>query len=202
VAPRWLSALLATCAVACVNPATTVIPNPIVHHGLVANMVPQADTERAGYFGLPAGAFTNEASIVALDPQNICFAVTLRVEGQSPQLAQLSGWRVYLRGDPSVENMQPVFGPPTAPSVLSLPGSIPHQEFMGYSPYCGRWGCNSSPRYLTVREPANIHVVAQSGSVCFAHGGAINAGTREITLHLDAHGDVMRRLAFRWQLAP
>jgi hypothetical protein len=198
---RFLALVPALLAEDCVSAATTVIPNPAIHHSVAANLVPQADTERASFYDIPNLAFVNEATLLTLDGQNVCFAVTLRVEGQQPQLAALTGWRVYLRGDPDIEIMQPVFGPPTAPSVHTFQGSIPHQEYMGSLANCGRWGCSSSPRYMTVRQPANIPVITESGSVCFAHGGSVNAGTRQITLHLDAHGDMTRRLAFRWQFA-
>jgi len=189
----------------CVVAATTIIPNPVTHAGVIAaNRIVSADSERAGYFAVPPMAFANEATLVMLDAQRACFAVTLRVERASQQLAVPQGWRVFLRASGGFENMQPIFGPPAQMYTQNFAGSVPRQQFMGYYSDCMRIGygmnCTQRPRYVTVREPATIPVSTASSSVCFEHGGRINADTGDVTLHLDAPDDVTRRLAFRWQL--
>ncbi len=197
--------VLAFASSSCVVAATTVIPNPITHAGVVAsNSIVSVDNERAGYYGVAAPVFANDASLLVLDAQRVCFAITLRVERSNQQLALPQGWRVFLRASGGLEDMQPVFGPPSPVSSQSFPGSIPRQQFMGMYTDCMRIGygmnCTQRPRYVTVRDPAMIPVSAGSSSVCFAHGGRITADTAEITLHLDAPDDVTRRLAFRWRL--
>jgi hypothetical protein len=189
----------------CVVAATTVIPHPVTHAGVVAtNRIVSLDRDRAGYFGLAEGVFAQEASLLLLDAQRACFAVTLRVERTTEALALPQGWRVFLRGSGGLEDMQPVFGPPAPVMVQNFPGTIPRQHFLGYYTDCVRMGygtsCTQRPRYVTVREPAMIAVAAGTSSVCFAHGGRITANTDEITLHLDAPDDVTRRLAFRWRM--
>jgi hypothetical protein len=196
-AAAWLSS--------CVVAASTTIPNPVTHAGMIAtNRIVWFDHERAGYFTLPTAAFANEASLLVLDSQRACFSVTLRVESGQRQLATPQGWRVFLRGSGGFENMQPIFGPPASQYQQTFPGSIPRQQFMGYYTDCMRMGygmnCTQRPRYAVVREPAMITTATGASSVCFAHGGQINGDTSEITLHLDAPDDVTRRLAFRWQL--
>lgn len=209
---RILNGIVSTAMVAaavattggCVSAVTITIPNPLTR-GLVANRIPNADESTASYFGLPYGTFTSEASLVSLDPQRACFNVVLRVEGSHAQNATPANWRTFLRGDPNVENMEPIFGPPAPQQAMQMQGSIPRQRFAGYYTTCTRYSygtrCSQQPRYITVREPAIITVITGGGSVCFAHGGQITPRTEQVTLHLDDQQNVSRRLAFRWRFS-
>ncbi|MEI8258332.1 MAG: hypothetical protein WCJ30_21865, partial [Deltaproteobacteria bacterium] len=88
--------LLAMSSSGCVYAATTVIPNPITHAGVVsANRIASVDSERAGYYAVTPTAFANEASLLVLDAQRACFAVTLRVERANQQLTLPQRWRVF-----------------------------------------------------------------------------------------------------------
>jgi hypothetical protein len=189
----------------CVTVSTTVIPHPATHGGTIgANRVPFVDRERAEYFAIPPLALASEASLLTLDPQRACFAVTVRAEQANQHLASAEGWRVFLRASGGYQNMQPIFGPPAPTYHQTFAGSVPRQQFAGYYMDCMRVGyamnCTQRPRYVTVREPVPVTIVTGSSSVCFAHGGRIDANTTEVTLHLDAPDDVTRRMAFRWHL--
>jgi hypothetical protein len=189
----------------CVSVATTVILHPITHGGTIAaNRVPFVDQERAGYFAIPARALSSEASLLTLDPQRACFAITLRAEQANQHLASPEGWRVFLRASGGYQNTQPIFGPPAPTYHQTFAGSVPRQQFAGYYMDCMRVGyamnCQQRPRYVTVREPVPVTIVTGSSSICFAHGGRIDANTSDVTLHLDAPEDVTRRMAFRWHL--
>jgi hypothetical protein len=203
---RIVLALVLLASSGCVSAVTVQIPHPLTRGGVVANRIPQSDYDRASYFGLPPNTFTSEASLVTLDAQRACFALTLRVDGDQANLANPGEWRVYLRGDPNVENMEPVFGPPGPQTVTPMQGSIPRQQIAGYYTTCTRYSygvqCTQSPRYVTVRYPALINVVQGGGSVCFAHGGTINRGTEQITLHIDDPNNALHRMAFRWRFIP
>lgn len=189
----------------CVHAVTVQIPNPLTR-GLVPNRIPNEDQSTANYFGLPYNTFTSEASLVSLDAQRACFNVVLRVDGEHAPLATPANWRTFMRGDPNIENMEPIFGPPAQQQMQQMQGSIPRQRFAGYYTSCTRYSygtqCTQQPRYITVREPAIITVITGGGSVCFAHGGTVNPRTEQITLHLDDQQNVSRRLAFRWRFTP
>lgn len=185
----------------CVTAVTVQIPHPLTR-GLVQNNVPVADDERAAYFTLPPGTFLRTASLVQIDAQRVCFAVTLAADGNRTQLADMGGWRTFLRSD-GFESMEPVFGPPAAQSVIPMRGTIPRQQFAGYYTSCTRYSygtrCTQQPRYITVRDPAVINVVRGGGTVCFQHNGRINATTEQVTLHMDDPVTVTNRMAFRWR---
>jgi hypothetical protein len=190
---------------ACVSVATTVVPHPITHRGLVAqNRVPFVDQERAEYFGIAPAALASEASLLALDRERACFSVTLRIEQANQHLANTDAWRVYLRASGGYQNMDPIFGPPAPNYQQTFAGSVPRQQFAGYYTDCMRVGygmnCMQRARYVTVREPVAVTIVTGNTSVCFAHHGRIDANTTDVTLHLDAPEDVTRRMAFRWHL--
>jgi len=190
----------------CVRAVSIDIPHPLTRGGVVPNRIPHVDVDTAAYFGLPYGTFNREASLVSLDAQQACFAVTLRSDGDHGDLATLSAWRVFVRGDPNIELMSPVFGPAAAQNVLPMQGSVPQQRYAGTYTTCTRYSygvqCTNHPRYITVRVPAIVNVVTGGGAVCFPHGGTMNRATQQITLHLDDPGNVSRRLAFRWRFIP
>lgn len=206
---RWTWGVLASVmltASGCVTAVTAQIPHPLIRGSVAPNRLQQADYDRASYYGLPSNTFTSEATLLSLDAQRACFGVTLRIDGDHANLATLGQWRVYLRGDPNIELMEPVFGPPGPPTVTPMHGSIPRQQFAGYYTSCTRYTygtrCTQEPRYITVRYPAVVNVVSGAGTVCFAHGGAINPRTEQITLHLDDPDNSLHRLAFRWRFIP
>jgi hypothetical protein len=201
-----LMALAALGASGCVNAVTVQIGHPLTRGGVPQNRIVQADEDRASYLGLPPNTFRNEASLVALDAQRACFALSLRIDGDHANLANPADWRVYLRGDPNIENTEPVFGPPAAQQVTPMAGSIPRQQLAGYTTNCTRIGsgvrCSQNPRYVTVRYPATINVVSGGGTVCFVHGGSVNRATEQLTLHMDDPNNALHRLAFRWRFIP
>jgi len=186
----------------CVNAVTVQIPHP-VKYGLQPNRIPQSDIERSNYLGLPSNTFTSEASLISVDANQVCFGVTIRIDGDRAQLADLSQWRVFMRGDPRIEIMSPVFGPPAQQTAVQMQGSVPRQQLVGYTTQCHRYGnsvqCSQQPQYVTVRVPAIVNVLTGGGSVCFAHGGIVNLATEQLTLHLDNPNVVTHRMAFRWR---
>lgn len=190
---------------ACVNTVSVQVPNPLVRGSVTPNRVPLTDVARAEQFGLPSSTFSSEARLIVLDSERLCFDVSVRVDGARSNIARLDGWRVFIRGD-GWENLEPVFGPAYPLTVIPMAGSIPRQQFAGYSQNCIPMGrgmsCTPQPRYVIVREPATIQVMAGRGTACFNHGGRMTRATREVTLHLDDPNDVGYRLAFRWQFTP
>ena len=186
----------------CVRVTSIDIPHPLTHGGVVPNRVSNPNMESSNYYGLPPATFQDDASLVSVDAQQACFAVTLRSDGDHANLATLSGWRVFMRGDPSIENMSPVFGPAAPEAVQPMQGSVPRRQYAGTYTSCVRYSygtqCSQQPRYITVRVPAIVNVVSGGGAVCFAHGGTVNRGTQQLTLHLDDPNNVSRRMAFRW----
>lgn len=212
VVPRFLRlhmprALVLASAVisACVSTVSVRVPHPLVRGAVTPNSVPQTDVARAEMFALPDPTFVSVARLITLDAERICFDVSVRVDGARQNVARLDGWRVFLRGD-GWENLAPVFGPAYPLTVIPMAGSIPRQQFAGYSQNCMPMGrgmsCSPVPRYIIVREPATIQVLAGRGTVCFNHGGRITPATREVTLHLDDPEDVGYRMAFRWEFMP
>lgn len=193
-------------ATGCVRAISIDIPHPLTRGGVAPNRIPNPDEADSETYGLPYGTFQDEASLVSLDAQQACFAVSLRTDGDHPDRATLSYWRVFLRGDPNIENMSPNFGPAMAQSVQPMQGSVARQQYAGTYTTCTRYSygtrCEQHPRYITVRVPAIVNVITGGGTVCFAHGGTINRATQQITLHLDDPNNVGRRIAFRWRFIP
>jgi hypothetical protein len=190
----------------CPREISVEIPHPLTHGGIAPNRLPNPDPAMADRYGLPLGTFQDDASLAVLDAQRVCFNVALRTVGDQAELATLHNWRVFLRGDPNIENMSPVFGQPAELSDTIMQGSVLQQQYAGTYTSCTRYSygvsCNQYPRYITVRVPAQVHVIQGGGAVCFAHGGTINRATREITLHMDHPRSVATRVAFRWRFVP
>lgn len=207
---RGLVAVLAVGAlgssVGCVRAISVDIPHPLTRGGVQPNRIPNPDESDSRYFGLPIGTFQDEASLVSLDAQQACFTVTVRTDGDHANLGTLGNWRVFLRGDPNIELMNPTFGPPAQQTVVAMQGSVPQRQYAGTYTTCTRYTygtrCEQHPRYITVRVPAIVNVVTGGGAVCFAHGGTINRATQQVTLHMDDPGNVGRRVAFRWRFIP
>lgn len=190
----------------CLTAVSIQMPHPLTRGVIVDHVIPSSDTQRAATYGLPPETFTSEARMNVLDAERVCFALTLRINGDQGNLAVPGEWRVYLRGDNGLENNQPVFGPPLAPTMTAMNGSVARQQLAGYYNNCTRVGgslqCSQQPRYVTVRVPAVVNVLTGTGAVCFAHGGSVSRNTRQITLHLDDPDNALHRLAFRWNLVP
>jgi len=212
-----IAAPLALGAVACVHSESTQIPNPLKAGQIQENRIKNADRATEARFSLPSGTLFHEASLVALDEQQICFDLALRVDGQRRSLATPEGWRVFLRGKPEFEDKSPRFGATQPLEESSVPGVIETQSTANQR-ICDSDGgnCYTKDIVITSHTPGRIPIVKGGGLVCFANQGHVTKATQEITLHLDdpnpppapagngatftfGAGNLMNRIGFQWK---
>ena len=202
---------------ACVRSESTSIPNPLKAGQLQQNRIKNPDRRGEARFSLPSGTLFHEASLVALDEQQICFDLVLRVDGQRRSLATPEGWRVFLRGKPEFEDKEPRFSAPQPPEETSVPGVIETRSTANQR-ICDSNGdnCYTKDVVITSHTPGQIPIVKAGGIVCFANQGHVTKATQEITLHLDdpnpppsvvpdgatftfGGGNLMNRVGFEWR---
>lgn len=153
-------------------------------------------------YGLPPGTLTSEGSMISMDAREVCFQVVLRTVGQRADLANPQSWRVFLRGLPEFEDMNPVFKAVTPPQAAEMQGMVT-QHATEQQRICDNYGnCVNRSIQRSYTTPAMVTVIAGGGTVCFAGQGRINPGTRELALYLDDPHTVwpaQRRVAFGWR---
>jgi hypothetical protein len=212
-----LVSVIALGAGGCVHAATMEVPNPVVSKQVPSNSIQFPNGYAESAHGLPTGTLTDEAALLSVDDNQICFKLTLRSDGARADLAKPAGWRVFLRGKPEFEDMAP---------QITEDGDVEESTMQGFEDLssatqqqiCDDQGhCYNRSITTSTRVPADIKVVKGSSKVCFVNKGHLTATTEEITLHLDdnspqlaqaggnrggmfgAWGGGGQRVAFRWK---
>jgi hypothetical protein len=190
---------------ACVRAPTFNMASPFATGNVTENQLQFRDNAGEGQNGLPPGTLVHEASMVAANDKEVCFNVKLRTPRRD--LSTPKGWRVFIRGKPTFEDMSvtvkavsPVTEEVVAGSVLL--SSQSNQQVCDNTGYCYNKTVTTS-----VRVPQDVKVYSGGGSVCFGNAGHMNKVTEELTLHFDdpnppAAGmwtGLMGRVAFRWK---
>jgi hypothetical protein len=195
---------LAAGSAAC-GPPAFVMANPVTSGHVAENNIVFRDRNSEMSAGVNPGTFMHEASIVSASDKELCFNVKIRTPRKD--LSSPKGWRVFLRGKPSFEDMSPVVKSVASVQEEVVSGSVllsSHQN----QQVCDNTGyCYSKEITTSTRVPQDVKVLTGGGVVCFANGGHVNAASEEVTLHLDDPSPPMAgmwtgllgRVAFRWK---
>ena len=201
---RSLPLCLALGLTAC-GPPAFMMPNPVTSGHVAENTVMYRDRSSEGQAGVPPGTFLDEASMVSASDKEVCFNVKIRTPRKD--LASPKGWRVFLRGKPSFEDMSPVVKSVARVEEEVVGGSVlisSHQN----QQVCDNTGyCYSKEITTSTRVPQDVKVLTGGGVVCFNNGGHLVGTTEEVTLHFDDPSPPMAgmwtgllgRVAFRWK---
>jgi hypothetical protein len=190
---------------ACVRAPTFNMASPFATGNVTENSIQFRDTSSEGVNGLPPGTLVHEASMVAANDKEVCFNVKLRTPRRD--LSSPKGWRVFIRGKPTFEDMSVLVkavGPVTEEVVAGsvLVTSQSNQQVCDNTGYCYTKTITHS-----TRVPQDVKVMSGSGTVCFGNAGHMNKATEELTLHFDDPNPppagmwtgLLGRVAFRWK---
>jgi hypothetical protein len=210
-----LLSAVAAFSTGCVHAATMEVPNPVTSKQVPSNAIPFPRPYAEAAHGLPGGTLTDEAALLSVDNDKICFKLTLRSDGARADLAKPGGWRVFLRGKPEFEDMTPEITDEGDPEEKTMQGyetlaSSAHQQVCD-----GEGHCYDRNITTTARIPAEIKVETGKATVCFQNKGHLTGITEEMTLHLDDRTPQLsanqaqpgmfgawgggQRVAFRWK---
>jgi hypothetical protein len=191
-------ALLAAAAAGCGHASDVEIRHPLMAHQVDPNRIVRPHDFASRQYGLPPGALNDEASLTALDPERVCFDVTLRERHPVDLGASLA----HL----STPGYEPVGGPQIQadpPEVTPYNGLVPQQSIVGYSRVCGAYGpygrCAAwvtRPIYATQMVPGRVDVFRTHAGMCFANSGVVTEKSEQIQLELRAG----KKAVFRWGL--
>jgi hypothetical protein len=222
---RQTAAVVLVAAAACTaGPSWTRLANPLRLGRVAVNRVVSDDVATSREYGLPPGALADEARLVALDRTRACFALTLRAESENADQASLAGWQIRLIRPERLAWSEPSSAETAATETAVYNGRRTREEYLGDGVRCSsdpvsqrlgartrsgaQWNdrggrhCGVAGQTGPVVERAMVTVVRGGGTVCFAHGGAIDRATRDVQLELRSWNPPDRDLVFRWELAP
>jgi hypothetical protein len=190
---------------ACAHAVTFNMASPFATGNVSENSLQFLDTQAESISGVQRGSLTHEAVMTEANDKGVCFTVKLKTPRKD--LATPKGWRVFLRGKPTFEDMSvavkevsPVTEEVMAGSVLI--SSQSNQQVCDNTGYCYNKVITTS-----TRVPQDVRVYSGGGKVCFGNAGHMNKTTEEITLHFDDPNPpsagmwtgLMGRVAFRWK---
>jgi hypothetical protein len=196
---------LSASALACVRAPTAAIPNPLTAGSVSENELKFRDNMNEQQLGIQAGSLEHDAALVSADEKQLCFRVKLHTARKD--LSTPKGWRVFLRGKPSFEDMTPKFKDTESVTEEVMQGSVLLSS-QSTRKVCDNTGyCIDQTVTSSHREPRDVKVFTGGGTVCFKNEGHLDKTTEEITLHLDDPSPpsagmftgLMGRVAFRWK---
>jgi hypothetical protein len=200
-----LLALGVSVGTAACGPPAFIMANPVTSGHVAENTVLFRDRTTEMQAGVNPATFNHEASLTSATDKEICFNVKIRTPRKD--LASPKGWRVFLRGKPTFEDMSAVVKSvaPVEEEVVSgsvLLSSHQNQQVCDNTGYCYNKEITTS-----TRVPQDVKVLTGGGVVCFANGGHLTGTTEEVTLHFDDPSPPMAglwtgllgRVAFRWK---
>jgi len=199
-----LAAGLSLSGSACVRAPTFVMANPF-GGTLGENSIQFRDRANEGQFGLPTGTLVDEASMATASDKEVCFNLKIRTPRRD--LASLKGWRIFLRGKPTFEDMSSLVKAQGRVDEEIVGGSVLVQSQQNQQ-VCDNTGyCYTKTITISSRVPQDVKVYSTGGMVCFGNAGHMSTASQELTLHLDdpsppaggMFGALIGRVAFRWQ---
>jgi hypothetical protein len=196
---------LGTANLACVHAPTAQMANPLAAGQVSENEIHYRDNMNEQQLGVPTGTLAHDATLVSADDKELCFKVKLRTARKD--LSSPKNWRVFLRGKPDFEDMQPKFKDVERVTEETVGGSVSLSS-QSQQRVCDNTGyCYQKTVTTSTRVPQDVKVLSGGGTVCFNNAGHLNKGTEEITLHLDDPSPpsagmftgLLGRVAFRWK---
>ncbi len=189
----------ASTAVGCVRASDIEIRHPLVARAVDPNQIVKPHGFAESQRGLPSGALADEAVLMELSEQRICFDATLRELAPVDLASGMS--KVSTPGYEGVGGAQIQADPPDA---TPYNGRVPIRQQVGmarvctartYQGYCIAWGFQ--PIYATTWVPGRVDVYRSHARLCFANNGVVSTATEQV--QLEAHGGGKKQV-FRWGL--
>lgn len=184
---------------------TTHVVSPLQIGSVEGNSVSVDASPLEAQYGVAEGTLRDDATLTALDANQICVQVTVRrlseMEGaQTP----LGSYRVFLRANQNVRDDAQVQG--ATQTLASVAGTRPRDVMTGsqnvctggYDRYGNCFAWSSVPTYSTVYDPAVYEVITQTGTACFANRGYVTLDTDEMEIYF-VMPDQTDGVGFQWQ---
>lgn len=173
--------------------ATGTTVNPIV--GGTVNGTPLIinDGDSESRHGLANGAVSHSARLLRADAGEICFEITVSAPEDEGAWANPSAWEARLISStaPDVNTAGTASVMPTGSSAVTLPGTIPEEQYAGTETYCAEFdsynNCISwatQPVYNTIYIPHTWVVHTGVGQVCWPNTEVLTAETEWLRLRL------------------
>lgn len=185
---RMLSFVLAASAAlaGCAHEPDVEIQNPLASHAVQQNQITKPHAYAEQTRGLPPGSMTDQASLLSLDPAQICFGVSLH-ELDPIDLRTVEARMISPKLDP-IDQAEVAADPP---SYQTYDGLVPERRETGSETVCSSRDsdgvCQSwqtRPTYSTVYVRGPVNVYQTRGRVCFQNHGFATSATEQIGLEL------------------
>lgn len=170
----------------CAHESDVEIRNPLTAHAVDANRIVKPHDYAENARGLPPGSMADEATLVSMASDQICFGVTLHeldpIDLRTVE-AELSAPKVDAVDDAKVWAEAPV--------SREYEGLVPEQHQTGSETVCSSRDSDgvcqawqTRPTYATVYVRGPVNVYQSRGRICFANRGIANAATEQVSLKL------------------
>lgn len=201
----------------CAHESDVEIRNPLAAHAVDANRIVKPHDYAENARGLPPGSMADEATLLSMASDQVCFGVTLHeldpIDLRSVE-AELSAPKQDGTDDAKVWADQP--------TLKEYQGLVPEQRETGTETVCSNRDsdgvCQSwqtRPTYATVYVHGPVNVYESRGRLCFPNRGLATPATEQVSLQLVvrrqgggnfmtmgwAGGGGAKKVVFRWGLA-
>ncbi|MFT3775198.1 MAG: hypothetical protein QM820_58365 [Minicystis sp.] len=145
------------------------------------------------------GTLVDEAALVMLDADKVCFNLQMQVDGAHVNLASPQAWSVALTGDPYFEDTAPKFSEATERKQDVREGEKVERSATTQR-ICDEHNdnCITKTRVQAQTRSVNVNVSSGSGMVCFANQGHVTKQTSLLQLSLTDPGSMSHRVTFEW----
>ena len=170
----------------CAHSSDVEIRNPLVAGAIDNNRIVKPHEYVENARGLPRGAVADEAALLSVDGQQICFGLTLHeldpidfremdVAVKTPEGAPLEQARVE----------------PEPVTFKTYEGLVPETRVTGEETYCSRRDTNNvcvawqtRPTHVTTMVRGDVKVYEARGRLCFDNQKAVTPATQQVTLQV------------------
>ncbi len=165
----------------CGGPDLT-MPNPIVSGSVPQNHVVKDHGFAESRSGLPVGSMSDEATVEALDAQQVCVNVSLH------ELSAIDLTNAEVKFTSSTGSLlQPKLSA-EPPSKHTYQGLVAHTQQTGTRVVCTgtdtQTTCHSEPIYATTMVPGPVDVFNTKGKVCAPNQNLVTAATKDMSLKI------------------
>ncbi len=172
--------------VGCTHASDVELRNPLVAGAIDNNRIVKPHDYIENQRGLPKGSVADEATLVAVDPQQVCFGLTMHeldpIDFREMEVA------LKTPEAPAVETARVQPEPVT---FQSYDGLVPETRVVGEETVCSRRDGNgvciawaTQPVRSTAMVPGAVKVYEARGRVCFDNQKAVTRTTQQVTLEV------------------
>jgi hypothetical protein len=217
-----LSLALGLSLAGCAHAPDVEVRNPLVAGAVEDNKIVKPHDYVENNRGLPRGSVADEAALLSLDAQQICFGLTMH-ELDPIDFREMDVELSTPKG-PTIEQARVE---PTPVTFQSYDGLVPETRVTGEQTVCSHrngdgictaW--DTRPIKSTTMVPGQVKVYEAKGRLCFANPNAVTAATNEMALIVKLRrrlssaepvvaggfgmwgmaGGGQKKIAFRWGL--